>query len=119
MARDEPHYLYMKAWDIKSNKEKWNVNIINNGAAPTEKTTLDQMNFNNEFGTTVMYDPHNGRLAYARDHIFVVFAHYNYFGLTDSGGRNSHTGDSAAFVHAETGIKTGHPHSWDTSHSLL
>lgn len=31
----------------------------------------------NEFGTDCMYDPHNGRLAYGRNKIAVIFAHYN------------------------------------------
>lgn len=35
MARDEPHYLYVKAWDVKKNSLKWTKNLINNGAEPT------------------------------------------------------------------------------------
>lgn len=77
------------------------------------------MDFGDAFGTTVMYNPHNGRLLYARGKIFGVFAHYNFFGYYEDGRKNVHTGDTSFFLDAETGTKTGHAFTWDSSHSLL
>lgn len=65
-----------------------------------------------------MFNPHNGRLTYMRDKIFVVFAHYNYFGLYDNGSRNVHTGDSSVFLRATDGENVGHSFTWGSSHSL-
>jgi len=66
-----------------------------------------------------MFNPHNGRLINARERIFAVFAHYNFFGYYDDGNRNVHTGDSSVFLDLETGEKTGHSFTWSSSHSLF
>lgn len=43
-----------------------------------------------------MYNPHNGRLIYAKNEVFAVFAHYNNF--DDKGGTDGHTGDTSVFL---------------------
>ena len=53
-----------------------------------------------------MYDPHNGRLLYARNKIFAVYAHYNFFWYL-SGKRNAHSGDTSIFLDAESGEHIG------------
>lgn len=116
MARDEPHFLYVKAWDVKKDSQKWHKTIMNNGAEPTE--AIDQINLGNKFGTRVMYKPHNGRLTYMRDKIFIVFAHYNFFGFKDDGSRNAHTGDSTVFLGVNDGENLGWAFNWGSSHSL-
>lgn len=118
MARDEPHFLYIKGWKVQENTEYWSHTIVNNGNDPDASTVLDQMDFDDAYGTTVMHNPHNGRLIYARGKIFGVFAHYNFFGLKDDGSKDNHTGDTSFFLDAETGIKYGHAFNWDSSHSL-
>ena len=65
------------------------------------------------FGMRFIYDPHNGKLAYSRGRIFLIFAHYNHF--LDSGG---HTGDTVATFNdvikdLDFGI------TWGASHSLI
>lgn len=117
MARDEPEHLYVKAWDVKENKEKWNNNIIKNGSEPT--TATEQFDFEGGFGTQAMYNPHNGRLVYARNTIFLIFARYNHFGMMEGGRRNDHTGDSSCFLDAETGSKRGIGFPWGVSHSMI
>lgn len=47
-----------------------------------------------KFGMEAMYNPHNGRLAWGRGRIAVMFAHYNHFGMKTDGSRNDHTGDT-------------------------
>lgn len=93
--------------------------MINNGENPDENTVLDQIDLGGSFGTTTMFNPHNGRLVYARGKIFAVFAHYNFFGYYDTGKRNVHTGDSTVFLDVLTGEKTGNAFTWGSSHSLV
>ena len=45
-----------------------------------------------------MYNPHNGKLSYARGRIHIAWAHYNSFGPG-----NDHTGCTMISVDAATG----------------
>lgn len=75
----------MRAWDTTEEKELWTTTIINNGYSPDYSTKLDQIDLGGGFGVDVMFDPANGRLLKVRDRIFVIFAHYNFFGYYSSG----------------------------------
>ena len=75
-------------------------------------------NSSQPFGMRVMWDPHNGRMAYGQDRVMLNFAHYNVFGNRSDGGLQSHTGSSIISLDANTGedVKLASP--WACSHSL-
>ena len=64
-----------------------------------------------------MFKPANGKVAFNKGRIGVVFAHYNHFGLKEDGTRDDHTGDT--IVHFdENGENEILISSWSASHSL-
>ncbi|KAL4449643.1 hypothetical protein ABPG74_007466 [Tetrahymena malaccensis] len=71
-----------------------------------------------QFGMTIMYRPHNGRLNYARGKIQAIWAHYNHRGFKEDGSRNDHTADTMISLDADTGYNQNIFWSWGTSHSL-
>ena len=70
------------------------------------------------FGWRVIYEPTNGRLAYARGRLMAVFARYNLFEIKDTGAREAHTADCMISLNAETGFNQKAHWFWGTSHSL-
>lgn len=96
---------------------------MNNGNKPD--VVKDQIKFHTNdkcdlpFGMAVMYNPHNGRLNYARGRIQAIWAHYNHFGFYSSdGSRNDHTGDTMISLDADTGYNQKIFWAWGASHSL-
>lgn len=93
---------------------------MNNGLNPT--TDNEQVSFFDKnkkilFGLESMHKPHNGKLAYGRGRIALIFAHYNHFGMKD-GKRDDHTGDSF-YTFDMDGKNEDYAWSWATSHSLV
>ncbi|KAL4495493.1 hypothetical protein ABPG72_020234 [Tetrahymena utriculariae] len=121
MAADSTQRAFIQAIN-KDGSQRWLRILINNGDKPD--SAKDQIEFfsNNKcelpFGMTIMYNPHNGRLNYARGKIQAIWAHYNHFGFKDDGSRNDHTGDTMISLDADTGYNQNIFWSWATSHSL-
>ena len=66
------------------------------------------------FGMRYMYRPDNGKLAYSRGRIFLIFSHYNFF----DDGRGGHTGDTV--VTFNDGLQDmDFGLTWGASHSLI
>jgi hypothetical protein len=65
----------------------------------------------------LMYNPHNGKLLYARGRVFIAWAHYNHFGMKD-GARNDHTGCTLISVDVKTGNNRLLYFTFSPSHSL-
>ena len=115
--------LEHKAWVSAYNKEGallWKIILHNNGPLPDKK--IEQIDlFDTDgsvlYGTSAMYDPHNGRLIYARGRVIVAWAHYNYFGLKD-GKRNDHTGCTLISVDSLNGNDIKPYFGFFPSHSL-
>ncbi|KAL4449646.1 hypothetical protein ABPG74_007469 [Tetrahymena malaccensis] len=121
MAADSTQRAFIQAIN-KDGSQRWFRILINNGDKPD--AAKDQIEFfsddkcNLPFGMTIMYNPHNGRLNYARGKIQAIWAHYNHFGFKDDGSRNDHTGDTMISLDADTGYNQNIFWSWATSHSL-
>ncbi|EAR98231.1 hypothetical protein TTHERM_00344310 (macronuclear) [Tetrahymena thermophila SB210] len=121
MAADSTQRAFIQAIN-KDGSQRWLRILINNGDKPN--SPKDQIEFfSNDkcelpFGMTCMYNPHNGRLNYARGKIQAIWAHYNHFGFKDDGSRNDHTGDTMISLDADTGYNQNIFWSWATSHSL-
>ncbi|KAL4449645.1 hypothetical protein ABPG74_007468 [Tetrahymena malaccensis] len=121
MAADSTQRAFIQAIN-KDGSQRWFRILINNGNQPN--SPKDQIEFfsddkcNLPFGMTCMYNPHNGRLNYARGKIQAIWAHYNHFGFKDDGSRNDHTGDTMISLDADTGYNQNIFWSWGTSHSL-
>ena len=97
------------------------VQIMNNKANDdkTVDSTLEKQvirydsSGNPVYGMRFMYRPDNGKLAYSRGRIFLIFAHYNHF-ISDGG----HTGDTiVTFNDVLQDMDFGN--SWGCSHSLI
>ncbi|EAR98235.1 hypothetical protein TTHERM_00344350 (macronuclear) [Tetrahymena thermophila SB210] len=121
MAADSTQRAFIQAIN-KDGTQRWFRILINNGDKPD--SPKDQIEFFSSdkcelpFGMTCMYNPHNGRLNYARGKIQAIWAHYNHFGFKDDGSRNDHTGDTMISLDADTGYNQNIFWSWGTSHSL-
>ena len=116
----DPNKLYLLGM-LADGTEKFCRTIMDNGPQPTEPR--DQLRFYSdskgklEFGLQAMFKPSNGKVAYNKGRIGVVFAHYNHFGLKEDGSRDDHTGDT--IVHFdENGQNEILVSTWFTSHSL-
>ena len=93
---------------------------MNNGPEPTK--AVDQLKFHRvegtqRFGLEAMFKPSNGKVAYNKGRIGVVFAHYNHFGILSDGRRNDHTGDTLVSFD-ENGENEFLIFDWFASHSL-
>ncbi|EAR98230.2 hypothetical protein TTHERM_00344300 (macronuclear) [Tetrahymena thermophila SB210] len=121
MAADPTQRAFIQAIN-KDGSQRWLRILVNNGDLP--KSPKDQIEFfSNEkcelpFGMNCMYEPHNGRLNYARGKIQAIWAHYNHFGFNDDGSNDDHTGDTMISLDADTGYNQTIFWSWATSHSL-
>ncbi|EAR98233.2 hypothetical protein TTHERM_00344330 (macronuclear) [Tetrahymena thermophila SB210] len=121
MAADSTQRAFIQAIN-KDGSQRWLRILINNGDKPDNPK--DQIEFfTNEkcdlpFGMNCMFNPHNGRLNYARGKIQAIWAHYNHFGKNGDGGRDDHTGDTMISLDADTGYDQNIFWSWETSHSL-
>ena len=88
------------------------VYVMDNPGKDHSKESQSQIYKPGAFGMFNMYDPSNAKLNYGNDRIFLIFAHYNWFG-SDGG----HTGDSViTFNNALNNYDFGN--SWSCSHSL-
>lgn len=117
----EPNTLYLYGMDVCKNQKSFERIIMNNGDVP-DTYNSDQLIFfdnnnNSLFGMEAMYNPHNGRLAFARERIVTIFAHYNHFGFNSDGSRNDHTGDTFVTFNL-SGKDEKIAFSWGASHSL-
>lgn len=99
---------------------KFEKTIMNNENGISPQVAKDQLMFydsmdplSQPFGMAVMYDPHNGRLAYARERLGLIFAHYNNFG-----GGEGHTGSTFVSLDEINGNDAKLGFSWGCSHSL-
>jgi len=102
--------------NIKFNKKEINrkneVYIMNNPGNDHTYQSTSQIYKSGAFGMFNMYSPSNAKLNYGNNRIFLIFAHYNWFG--SNGG---HTGDSViTFNDALNSYDFGN--SWGSSHSL-
>ena len=92
--------------------------IMNNGKEGVERT--DAISFHDSsgaafYGLGYMYEPENGKLAYGRGNLNLIFAHYNNFG--EDGG---HTGDTYyIFGNMPSEKTTKYAWYWLTSHSNI
>ncbi len=88
------------------------VYIMNNPGNDHTYQSTSQIYKSGAFGMFNMYSPSNAKLNYGNNRIFLIFAHYNWFG--SNGG---HTGDSViTFNDALNSYDFGN--SWGSSHSL-
>ncbi|KAL4429234.1 hypothetical protein ABPG74_022114 [Tetrahymena malaccensis] len=116
MAADKNQRAFIQAIN-KDGSQRWLRILINNGQSPSNP--MEQIEFfqnqNCElpFGMTCMFDPHNGRLNYARGKIQAIWAHYNHFDVDDD-----HTGDTMISLDADTGENQNIFWAWGASHSL-
>ncbi|EAR92669.1 hypothetical protein TTHERM_00320150 (macronuclear) [Tetrahymena thermophila SB210] len=121
MASDSTQRAFIQAIN-KDGSQRWLRILMNNGQQPN--TPKEQIQFfsdaqcNLPFGMTCMFNPHNGRLNYARGKIQAIWAHYNHFGVNSNGNRDDHTGDTMISLDADTGFNQNIFWSWGTSHSL-
>ena len=113
----DSNYAYIVIYDAQLNQVS-KTTIMNNGEGGVERN--DSLIFYTSagsplYGSAYMYNPHNGKLAYGRDRVNLIFAHYNYFG--ENGG---HTGDSYYSFDANGDVeKAKYSWSWQTSHSCI
>jgi hypothetical protein len=97
--------------------------LMNNGQTPSSVTNnANEVSFYSSNGvrvpgTEVMFAANNGKLSYGRGRIGLIFAHYNYFGLTSVGTRIDHTGDTY-YSFDSNGQNERYAWGWLTSHSL-
>lgn len=119
---DNPNKLYLLAKNT-ANQTVFSRVLIN--AANDSPTTFnpDQLIFYKNssgspvFGMDAMFNPSNGKLAFGRDRLAVLFAHYNFFGYYPDGTRSDHTGDTLFTVNLE-GKDEKLAFGWGASHSL-
>ena len=112
---DENHsFVVTYNFDYTKRKE---TTIMNNGDKPTK--TKDALVFYDSkgeplFGIDKMYNPHNGKLAYGRGKLNLIFAHYNNF------NGEGHTGDTYYSLDLSGSHETAkYAWSWQSSHSLI
>ena len=111
---------------FKNCSVKFERNVMNNeNGAGSPTIAKDQLMYydanssdSQPFGMAVMFNPHNGRLAYARERLALIFAHYNHFGVRDDGTANDHTGSTFVSFDQETAKDDKLGFSWGCSHSL-
>ncbi len=91
---------------------------MNNGEVPTtvnEAIIFYQENGTALFGTDLMFEPDNGKLAYGRGRLNLIFAHFNNFGE-----KGCHTGDTYySFDHTGREDTANYAWGWQASHSLI
>ena len=117
----------LRGYNVEKNipSLRFNKMIMNNGDLPTSiKYQITFYNISpstNEpkpiAGTNVMFANQNGKLAFGRNRISLIFAHYNHFGLYSNGSRNDHTGDTL-YTFDINGENENYAWGWNTSHSL-
>ena len=117
-ARDynDNHHSFVVTYNSDYTKRK-ETTIMNNGDKPS--STVDALVFYDSsgsllFGVDTMYEPHNGKLAYGKGKLNLIFAHYNIF---DGEG---HTGDTYYSLDLSGEPETAkYAWTWQTSHSLV
>ncbi|KAL4449647.1 hypothetical protein ABPG74_007470 [Tetrahymena malaccensis] len=121
MAADSTQRAFIQAIN-KDGTQRWLRILVNNGVKPVNPK--DQIEFFSDdkcslpFGMSCMFEPHNGRLNYARGKIQAIWAHYNHFKINTNGSRDDHTGDTMISLDADTGYNQNIFWSWGASHSL-
>ncbi|EAR86901.2 hypothetical protein TTHERM_00211530 (macronuclear) [Tetrahymena thermophila SB210] len=121
MAGDSNQRAFIQAIN-KDGSQRWLRILVDNGINAV--SPLDQIKFYQSdkcdlpSGMTLMYDPENGRLNYARGKIQAIWAHYNHFGYYSNGERDDHTGDTMISLDADTGLDQNIFWAWGASHSL-
>eukprot|EP01126_Amoeba_proteus_P008383 TRINITY_DN13099_c0_g1_i2.p1 TRINITY_DN13099_c0_g1~~TRINITY_DN13099_c0_g1_i2.p1 ORF type:complete len:846 (+),score=148.20 TRINITY_DN13099_c0_g1_i2:434-2971(+) len=75
-------------------------------------------NTSQPFGMSVMFNPQNGRLSYARERLGLIFGHFNHFGVNSDGSNNDHMGSSFISLDENNGKDVKLGFSWGCSHSL-
>jgi len=99
---------------------RFNRTIQNNGALPTVRNS-DQIAFYDTTGAVLdgyqaNFAAGNGKLAYGRGRISLIYGRYNFFGMLNT-TRNDHTGDGY-ITFDEMGQNEKYSWAWLTSHSL-
>jgi len=93
LASDDDNRLFLKGISNEG-KVLFSRNIINNGRDPT-KVREQCSFFDNKgepwFGTSIMFNPDNGKLLYANYRFIADFSHYNCFKVQP---RDCHTGNA-------------------------
>ena len=115
-AEDDDHsFIVIYTFDYTKVAE---TTIMNNGEQPKQsKNALIFYDSNGAplFGIDNMFNPHNGKLAYGRGKLNLIFAHYNNFN-----GEEGHTGDTYYSFDLSGSTKTAkYAWSWQSSHSLI
>ena len=113
-------YSFILGIEKDTFKVRFNKTVMNNGHFPTMIT--EQITFYSSaevplFGMEAMHEPDNGKLAYGKGRLSLIFAHYNNFGA-ETAHRKDHTGDTL-FTFDDNGEDVKYAWAWLTSHSLL
>ena len=117
-AVSDVNYSYLVVYD-KSLNQLSKTTIMNNGENGLERN--DSLVFYLSsgtacYGSNYMYHTHNGKLAYGKNRVNLIFAHYNYFGAEYGG----HTGDSYYSFDENGDVnKAKYAWTWETSHSCI
>ena len=111
-SKSDSNYAYLVIYDSSFNQLS-KTTIMNNGKNGSERS--DALTFSSSsYGTDTMYEPHGGKLAYGKERVNLIFAHYNLF---DGEG---HTGDTYySFDVNGDSSKTKYAWDWQSSHSLI
>lgn len=104
----------------KEFKVLFKTTIMNNGLYPT--SIKEQITFYDDkskplFGMEAMHEPENGKFAYGKGKVALIFTHYNNFGAS-TGVRNDHTGDTWITIEDDGSI-SDYAWAWGSSHSLI
>jgi hypothetical protein len=100
--------------------QKWKRTLQNNGVLPTAQK--EQITFYDSTGAVldgnqVNFAIGNGKLAYGRGRISLIYGRYNHFGIVN-GARNDHTGDAYLTFDEKDGQDEKYSWVWLSSHSL-
>lgn len=120
LSASVPNYSFIVGLEKNTFRVIFNKTVMNNGLKPTG--IIDQITFYGSssaplFGMEAMHEPENGKLAYGRGRLSLIFAHYNNFGA-GSTSRNDHTGDTYITLN-DKGDDIKYAWAWGSSHSLV
>lgn len=120
LSTSDTNYAFIVGLEKNTFRVKFNKTVMNNGSRPT--TLTEQITFYGSssvplFGMEAMHEPENGKLAYGRGRLSLIFAHYNNFGA-ETTSRNDHTGDTYITLD-DNGEDVKYAWAWGSSHSLV
>ncbi len=114
----DPHHSFVVTYNWNYTKRVETTIMNNGGELPTvlnEALVFYDSTGTALFGTNLMFEPENGKLAFGRGRLNIIFAHYNNFG--DDGG---HTGDTYYSLDLDgSNLTAKYAWGWKCSHSLI